>query len=121
MMKGINGTLDYKTIKKLHANLIRTGTVTQQKGADRPKTVTTEEAKAAAAEAFQRSPKKSIRQYQRESGISFLKVNEPAKIKQVEDDWVYEYPYEQKRANTAQSLAFAERRIEAVGGNRDAT
>ncbi|KAJ4435493.1 hypothetical protein ANN_18109 [Periplaneta americana] len=57
------------TIKRLHANLIRTGSVTQQKGAGRPKTVITEEAKAAASEAFQRSPNKSIRQYQRESDI----------------------------------------------------
>ncbi|KAJ4452104.1 hypothetical protein ANN_03620 [Periplaneta americana] len=104
MLKGRNATLDYKTIKRLHANLIRTGSVTQQKGAGRPKTVITrermlmkshllifhirtmpinieilsiflghqhlppsdhEEAKAAATEAFQKSPKKSIREYQR--------------------------------------------------------
>lgn len=74
MVKGRNATLDYKTIKRLHANLIRTGSVTQQKGAGRPKTVITEEAKAAATEAFQRSPKKSIRQYQRESGVSYGSV-----------------------------------------------
>ncbi|KAJ4427800.1 hypothetical protein ANN_25453 [Periplaneta americana] len=42
--------LDYKTIKRLHANLIRTGSVTQQKGAGLPKTVITEEAKAALPE-----------------------------------------------------------------------
>ncbi|KAJ4439342.1 hypothetical protein ANN_07464 [Periplaneta americana] len=46
----------------------------QQKGAGRPKTVITEEAKAAATEAFQRSPKKSIRQYQRESGVHYGSV-----------------------------------------------
>ncbi|KAJ4428969.1 hypothetical protein ANN_25965 [Periplaneta americana] len=63
--------MDYKTIKRLHANLIRTGSVTQQKGAGRPKTVITGETKAANIEAFQRSPKKSIRQYQRESGVSY--------------------------------------------------
>ncbi|KAJ4434494.1 hypothetical protein ANN_23056 [Periplaneta americana] len=33
MVKGRNATLDYKTIKRLHANLIRTGSVTQQKDA----------------------------------------------------------------------------------------
>ncbi|KAJ4434754.1 hypothetical protein ANN_23323 [Periplaneta americana] len=48
--------------------------VTQQKGAGRPKTVIIEEAKAVATEAFQRSPKKFIRQYQRESGVSYGSV-----------------------------------------------
>ncbi|KAJ4427646.1 hypothetical protein ANN_25294, partial [Periplaneta americana] len=74
MVKERNATLDYKTIKRLHANLIRTGSGTQQKGAGRPKTVITEEAKAATTEAFQRSPKKSIRHYQRESGVSYGSV-----------------------------------------------
>ncbi|KAJ4434778.1 hypothetical protein ANN_23349 [Periplaneta americana] len=62
MVKGRNAMLDYKTIKRLHTNLIRTGSVTQQKGTGRPKTVITEEAKAVATEAFQRSAKKSIQQ-----------------------------------------------------------
>ncbi|KAJ4439288.1 hypothetical protein ANN_07409 [Periplaneta americana] len=75
--------LDYKTIKRLHANLIRTGSVTQQKGAGRPKTVITEEAKAAATEAFQRSPKKSIRQYQRESGASYAVAAGGLKIRNI--------------------------------------
>ncbi|KAJ4438341.1 hypothetical protein ANN_14283 [Periplaneta americana] len=41
MVKGRNAALDYKTIKRLHVNLIRTGSVTQQKGAGLSKTVIT--------------------------------------------------------------------------------
>ncbi|KAJ4444851.1 hypothetical protein ANN_06648 [Periplaneta americana] len=42
----------------------------QQKGAGPPKRVVTEEAKANTAATFAQSPKKSLRQYQRESGLS---------------------------------------------------
>mgnify|MGYP003623272594 FL=1 len=78
-----HATLDVKTIKRLQANLLRTGSVTQQKGAGPPKRVVTDEAKGNATAAFVQSPKKSLRQYQRESGISYGLVQRLIK----ESDW----------------------------------
>ena len=72
--RGRHTTLDMKTIKRLHANLLRTGSVTHQKGAGLPMRVVTDEAKANAAAAFAQSPKKSLSQYQRESGLSYGSV-----------------------------------------------
>ena len=43
----------------------------KQKKGNQPKTVFTEVAKATTIEVFQRSPKKSIWQYQQESGVSY--------------------------------------------------
>ena len=42
IVKGRNVTLEYKTIKSLHAKLIRSDSVTQKKGADQLKTIITE-------------------------------------------------------------------------------
>ncbi|PSN34629.1 hypothetical protein C0J52_26127 [Blattella germanica] len=74
--RGRHATLDVKTIKRLHANLLRTGAITHQKGAGPPKRVVTDEAKANAAAAFAPSPKKFLRQYQRECGLSYGSVQQ---------------------------------------------
>ena len=51
-----HATLDMKTIKRLHADLLRMGSVTHQKGDGPPKRVVTDEAKANAAAIPSRSP-----------------------------------------------------------------
>ena len=74
MVKVRNAPLDFKT-ERLHANLIDADSVTQKKGR-RPKMFITEVAKAAGTEPSQTNPKKSIRKYQQESGVSYGPVKQ---------------------------------------------
>ena len=68
--RGIHATLDAKTIKNFHRNLLTTGSVTDARRSGRPSTSRTDDNVAIVNEMFTRSPQKSVRQGSRESGLS---------------------------------------------------
>ncbi|XP_076028935.1 uncharacterized protein LOC143017855 [Oratosquilla oratoria] len=71
MIKGRHAQVDAKTIKNCHAKLIATGSVADTRRRGRPSISRDPEVVQAVQEMFTRSPKKSLRQVARESGLSF--------------------------------------------------
>jgi len=68
-MKGRNATIRQETIKKCHSKLLTTGSVTDALSSGRPSTSRSEENVALVRDMVTRSPRKSIRQAVRESGL----------------------------------------------------
>lgn len=72
--RGIHATLDAKTVKNCHSKLLTTGSVADARRSGRPSTSRTAENVDRVREMFMRSPKKSLRQGSRESGLSRYSV-----------------------------------------------
>ncbi len=75
-IKGRHDQVDAKTIRNCHEKLITTGSVADTRRSGRPSTSRDPTVVQAVQEMFTRSPKKSIRQATRESGLNLIAIHQ---------------------------------------------